>query len=188
MDENQDTLLLKSGDIGVLKKLFDRYSREMYFFAMGLVNDHAVAEDAIQESFVYIWNHRDRLDTAYSIAGYLRKSIRNYVLNYLRHQRTRLSHEENIIREQNFQYQEDTDLSDMIVRMRVVMNTLPEQCRRIFIMAVIEGKTYTDIAGDLGVSVNTVKTQVRIAYKKIRTSVRNLPAGTFTALLMLGIR
>lgn len=184
MNENPDTLLLIAGDKGILKKLFNRYSREMYFFAMGLVNDRQIAEDAIQESFLYIWNHRQKLDPEREIGGYLRESIKNYILNYFRHQKVRLRHEEEIIREQLFLNEECPDITEQVQLIREVINTLPENCRKIFIMTVIEGYAYTKVAEQMNVSINTVKSQVRIAYHKIRTTLDDKEIKTNLLLLL----
>lgn len=184
MGKNRDILLLIEGNQEVLKKLFDRYSREMYFFAVGLAGDRQIAEDAIQESFLYIWNHRRRLDPEREIGGYLRESIKNYILNYFRHQKVKLRHEENIIREQQFLNEEYPDLTEQIQSIRKVINTLPENCRKIFLMTVVEGHAYTETAKQLNVSVNTVKSQVRIAYRKIRITLEEKETKADFLLLM----
>lgn len=171
MKEDRETLLLIKGDQEVLKSLFNRYSREMYFYAMGLLNDHLIAEDAIQESFVYIWNHREQLNPTMRIGGYLRQSIRNYIFNYIRHRKIHDRHTENIILEQRFYHEEDPDVSEMLKKIRELIDSLPGNCRKIFLMAVIEGKGYAETAAELNISLNTVKTQVRIAYKKLRSAV-----------------
>ena len=52
-------------------------------------------------------------------------------------------------------------------------------------MAVIEGVSYAETAESMGVAVNTVKSQVRIAYKKIKESVQNNPDNTALTMLFL---
>lgn len=187
MANNQDTVLLIAGDRKVLKKLFDRYSREMYYFALGLTNDHLVAEDALQESFIYMWNHRQQLNPAYSISGYLRQCIKHNILNYFRYQKMRERHQEEVIREQLFLNEESVDFSAIIEKIRSVIDTLPENCRKIFLMAVIEGKGYAETAETLDISVNTVKTQVRLAYKKIRSNLNEIQGELPLALIIYAL-
>ena len=157
----------------------------MYLGALGLSHDPAVAEDAVQESFVYLWSHRKQINVKHSFVSYLRKMVRNYVLNQLRHQKVRAEKEEDIIREQIFLNEEEEDITPKIEAIRAVVDSLPEGCRKIFVMAVIEGTSYADTAASLGVAVNTVKSQVRIAYKKIKDSVQNNPDNTAFTLLFL---
>ena len=49
------------------------------------------------------------------------------------------------------------------------MNALPAKCREIFILGCVDGMSYKEIAEQLGISVNTVKTQMKVAYKKIKS-------------------
>ena len=59
----------------------------------------------------------------------------------------------------------DTDLEQ---RIHEAIQSLPEKCREIFILACVEGLKYREVAERLDVSVNTVKTQVKSAYAKLR--------------------
>ncbi|GAA6371120.1 RNA polymerase sigma factor [Odoribacter splanchnicus] len=59
----------------------------------------------------------------------------------------------------------DERLIDKVWR---VVNELPEQTRLIFIACVVEGKKYREVADECGISVNTVNTYVKRAYKYLR--------------------
>ena len=63
MSIQSDTYLLKSGDTAAFERVFQYYSRSMFYVAMGLVEDRQIAEDAVQESFINLWAHRDRIMT-----------------------------------------------------------------------------------------------------------------------------
>ena len=52
-------------------------------------------------------------------------------------------------------------------------------------MSVIEGMSYTDTAKELGVSVNTVKSQGKIAYKKLKNTVQKSPDNMYLTILFL---
>ena len=82
--------------------------------------------------------------------------------------------EEDIVREIVFaNTEEEEDFSSKLDVVRELIDSLPESCRKVFVMTVIEGSSYADTAKNLGIAVNTVKSQVRIAYKKIRDAVKN---------------
>lgn len=51
--------------------------------------------------------------------------------------------------------------------------SLPERCREIFIKSKIEGKKQKEVALELNISVNTVETQIGIAYKKLREELKD---------------
>ena len=65
------------------------------------------------------------------------------------------------------------------------LNALPERCRQIFILSKIEGRKQYDIARMLHISVNTVESQMAIAYRKLRILLNDLSP---LILLMLDIR
>ena len=55
-----------------------------------------------------------------------------------------------------------------IERIKVIMQELPPQCLKVFMLSAIEEKKYTEIADELSISVNTVKTHISKAYRLIR--------------------
>jgi RNA polymerase sigma-70 factor (ECF subfamily) len=54
------------------------------------------------------------------------------------------------------------------------IDSLPPKCREIFILSRYDGLKYKEISDKLNISVNTVETQMCIALKKLRNSVRIL--------------
>ena len=131
----------------------------MFYVAMGLVEDRQIAEDAVQESFINLWAHREQINPDYDLQYYLNQSVRNYIYKYFRHCRVREKHAEALIRE--YKFWADYKSEELLL-------SLPENCRKIFVMAVIEGTGYAETASKLNVSVNTVKSQVKIAYRKLK--------------------
>ena len=53
------------------------------------------------------------------------------------------------------------------------MNSLPGKCREIFLKSKIEGKKQKEIAEEMNISINTVETQMGIAYKKLRSELKD---------------
>ncbi len=54
-----------------------------------------------------------------------------------------------------------------------VVDSLPKKCREIFIKSKIEGKKQKDIAAELNISLKTVENQMAIAYKKIKSELKD---------------
>lgn len=67
------------------------------------------------------------------------------------------------------------------------INLLPEQCRLIFTLCCLENMKYQEVADKLGISINTVRTQMTRAFKSLRDT---LSGKTFTSILfvMMSIR
>jgi len=53
------------------------------------------------------------------------------------------------------------------------IESLPQKCREIFILNKIEGKKQKIIAQELNISINTVESQMAIAYKKLKEVLKD---------------
>jgi RNA polymerase sigma-70 factor (ECF subfamily) len=77
-----------------------------------------------------------------------------------------------------YPYNEDIPLSEMIIReieekAEAVLESLPQQCREIYILNRFKNMSYSEIAGRLNISVSTVKTQMGRAFYKFRESLKD---------------
>lgn len=54
------------------------------------------------------------------------------------------------------------------------IDLLPEQCKKVFILCVVDGLKYQETANQLGLSINTVKTQMKKAFKMLRASLKEI--------------
>ncbi|PKO98930.1 MAG: RNA polymerase sigma-70 factor [Bacteroidetes bacterium HGW-Bacteroidetes-8] len=165
------------GDIGAFEIVYHRYSRELYFLSMAYLNNVEASEDIIQEAFLYMWRKRGRLSENSILGAYLRKIVKNMCLNYIRHDKIIMRHSKLISEETSgiffpdedeFNEKSDIEFEDQIRSVRNRLEELPSSCRKIFIMSIIENLSYKDVSSRLGLSVNTIKTQMKIAYRKLR--------------------
>ena len=104
----------------------------------------------------------------------------DWTYNYIKHQKIRLRYE------QSLHDLEDKTLFEYFIIEeeveRILLKTqenLPPKCKRIFILA-IQGKNNDEIAKELNISVNTVKTQKKIAYRTLKDYIYEI-----TCLLFL---
>ena len=63
---------------------------------------------------------------------------------------------------------EEEEFEVQCARLRKVVDGLPEKCREIFILGCVDGLSYKEVSEKMGVSVNTVKTQIKLAYRKLK--------------------
>ena len=61
------------------------------------------------------------------------------------------------------------------------INGLPDECRKIFLMACLDDMKYQEIANALQISINTVKTQMKIALRFLR---EHLSKESFSSILL----
>lgn len=175
MEEKEISVFRKmqQGDPSALKYFFQEYMELLYYRALGYVKEPLVAEDIVQEVFIRFWDNRQKVDISVSVAGYLTRSVVNSAKNYLEHISVRQRYEKEFLSENPDKAEEPSekaeDLEQLRERLKIFVDSLPEKCREIFLLACIEGLKYREVAERLGVSVNTVKTQVKSAYAKLRS-------------------
>ncbi|WP_075559668.1 RNA polymerase sigma-70 factor [Parabacteroides timonensis] len=163
------------------------YFSKMKYFALEYVIREEDAENIVQDVFTELWEKREILSMQINLIAYLFTTVKNKCLNHLRHI-TIVQETANLIQEEylinlrmNLNSLEafdqnlfsDEDIEKIITR---ALNTLSPKCREIFVMSKIEGKKQRQIATELNISINTIETQIGIAYKKLRTELkRHLP-------------
>ena len=163
------------GDTVAFEELFKRNYQNLCNYCQGIVTEHDKAEDIVQDVFVYLWNNRSSIDIKVSLKHYLYSSVRHRALKVLKRQLMEQRHSplltEFIENLQNSEYSDEEVIE--IEQMKKALASLPQQCRNVFLMSCVDEKTYKQIAEELNISVNTVKTHITKAYRIIRGNFRN---------------
>jgi len=144
------------------EELFKNNYAKLCHFALQFLKDEDAAKDIVQETFVVYWNKKEDLDAeGVPATGFLFSAVRNACLNKLR--REKLEH--GFLNQQDADPAEDAIVLNAMIRSEViaelnhVITTLPVNCQRIFRMGYLEGLKNPEIAKELDISINTVKTQ-----------------------------
>jgi RNA polymerase sigma-70 factor, ECF subfamily len=146
-------------------------------FALKFVNDKDVAEDIVQDNFVYLWENWTRLAKIDSIKAYLFAAVKNKSLTYLQKKYIRNTlhqiedYQDLMIDNQHPTAIELLECQELEVILERALIQLPERCRIIFTMKRFAGKSNKEIAKDLDISVKTVEAQMTIALRKLSTYV-----------------
>ena len=87
--------MMRKADVS-FEELYNCYKVRFERFAISYIQDRSVAEDIVTDSFVYWWEHRDRVGSKdENPAAYILATIRHKCLNHLRALQVRLrSHNE----------------------------------------------------------------------------------------------
>lgn len=147
---------------------FDRFFRIAYYY----LHTEEWAQEVVLDVFLKIWERRDSLHHIANLEDYFFITIKNASLNYLEKEQRRKdlmadafddgtavsgeSPEEILVSEELFAHYVKA------------LDRLPERCREIFIRVREEKQSYAEVARDLGISVNTVDTQVQKAVGRMR--------------------
>lgn len=162
---------------------FELFFRENFqaacLVAYRFIDDRSVIEDIVQESYITLWEKRSEIyENQEEFKKYLFVTVRNRAISYLRSIKVNRVDIEKSLQEINLSDEEKLyDDEELSIRISKAIKRLPTRCREIFLLAYTEDKTYTEIATQLSVSKNTVKTQMGIAYRILREELKELYFG-----------
>jgi RNA polymerase sigma-70 factor (family 1) len=181
---------LQKGDSDAFLELYNHYQSALYHYVLRFVKSPAIAEDVLQDVFLKIWEIRDRIDPELSFKAYLYRICRNSVFKLLK----KISVDEALrlqVMQHFTQSVADADLKILWQQyeeiLHAAINNLSPQRRKVFRLCREEGKSYEQVANELGISRNTVKEHMVLAMKQIREHFEqygDTPAG-FMLLLIL---
>ena len=160
-------------------ELYVRNRIRMIRFAKSyLVENPHLAEDIVEDAFVYLWENRHKVDLEDNALGYIFKIVRSRCLNELRKMnRYSISTSNDEIHEWDRNMRIASLQSDNVDKiffffLQAIVNktimTLPEKTRRIFCLKKYDGKKYSEIAMIMGISRKGVEFHMSKALKRLR--------------------
>jgi len=171
---------VQNGDLLAYEELYKKYYVYLCFVAEHIIRSHADAEEIVSDVFVRLWNLREKSEIILSVKAYLIRAVHNASLNYIEQNAIRLKSTGRLSSSDLKALAWDSDyplghlyekeLQDILAN---CINELPEACREIFLLSRDRDMKYSEISNKLGISVNTVKTQLKIALSRLRDAVKN---------------
>ena len=161
---------IRKGDHSGLKELFDLHYRPLCSYAIQFTRRMPDAEDLVQSEFTNLWIKRKELCIHTSVKAYLYKSVYNSFMCKARKEKQKDAFFDSLKYEamSNRPNEDNSAFLRKIEKVKKLVNLLPNQCRETLLLSKREGYKNREIAEKLGVSVKTVESQIRIAFKKIR--------------------
>lgn len=172
---NEEYLLqqLAEGSEAAFTAIFLRYRGRLYHYIFTITNSREIAEDTVHDVFLKIWNARQRLADISNISAYLFRVCHNQAISGLR----RMAKETLILtelRQGTIPFLPEADpASQREIRAYIhqAVNKLSPQQRQVFLLSRQDGLRHRQIAEELGVSVNTVKTHLAQALRFLREEI-----------------
>ena len=166
------------------EQIYIAHFSKMKRFAVTYVLSEAEAENIVQDIFLDLWEHRVQMSSHTNLVAHLFTSVKNKCIDYLRHQITATKVEEtiqsNYIMELQMKFESlevfdtvHTDYSEIETILHQAIDSLPDKCRDIFVKSKLEGRKQKEIAEELNISINTVETQMAVAYKRLKLLLKD---------------
>jgi RNA polymerase sigma-70 factor (ECF subfamily) len=166
---------VQSGEAQSFESFYTRHRSVAFGVAMHILNDHGLADDAMQEAFLGFWRNRDRYRPEPSAGRALLLTIvRNRAIDSWRREHLRRGEPDDEARLALVCAADDTAsqviLSDEIRNVRRTLEQLPSEQRSVIELGYFEGLTHAEIAATLRVPLGTAKGRMRLGLDKLRAS------------------
>jgi RNA polymerase sigma-70 factor (family 1) len=169
--DSQTFINFRRGDENAFRQLFEYYYPALFLFAKKLTGSHEEAEDITLYTFQKLFNICNQFNTEINVKAFLYITVRNNGLNYLKaqkrhHQKQKQfaeSMKDDILLE--YEYEIKAELLDTIHQ---AIESLPEECRKIFKLLYYNDMKPAEIAELLRISVSTVYNQKSRAIQTLR--------------------
>lgn len=172
---------MRRGNELVFRMIFNSYYPRLVALSMKCVNNQMVAEDIVTDVFRKVWEKRESISEVGSFDSFLHTAVRHATLNSIRNSKRHESHHQLILRDLSEEgFEEIIFEEDIHYRLHQAIKKLPPRGRKVFELSVLFGWKEMEIAEDLQMSINTVKTHKKRAIKSLRKHL-----GKYFAFLFL---
>jgi RNA polymerase sigma-70 factor (ECF subfamily) len=185
-EQHTDQILLQQlsqNDQAAFTAIYERYWKSLFREAMNVIRSQKEAEDCVQEVFVSLWNRRQALSIT-SLRAYLHTAVRYQCIDRIEKNMIRGGYLEDFTTylEANQtmpSIEEELYARELAANIDQVMDKMPDKMREVFRLSRQEHLTHREIAARLQISEETVKKQIYLALKILRSNLGN------TSLAML---
>lgn len=166
---------LRQGDEKELKKFYLFYFPHFLSFALRYIPTEELCRDIVQEVFIAYWESHEEFDNVIPLKVYFYRAIRNKCLNVIRDNKYRSF----VSLSEVDEYSSKDFLEDNVVREEISMlvqeeiTHLSPQEQKIVRLSLV-GKSNQEIAEQLSISINTVKTHKQRAYNELRIHLKDI--------------
>ena len=158
-------------DISAIRDLYDKFSREMLSVSYRITDNIAESEDILQEAFLTSFEKIEQLEKAAAYPGWLKRIVTNKSLNAIK-KRVHFS-EVNEIPEWEEQDTSPWYSGISFDKIRDAIQELPDGCRQVLTLYLLEEYKHREIADMLNISISTSKSQYRYALGLLRKRLQH---------------
>lgn len=181
---DMENLHMQKNNKSDFSRVYSIYFPKLVRFAREFVLSTEDAENIIQDIFIYLWEHKELLDTLTNLNAFLFTLVKNKCIDQLRHRKLleRKREEFKTVLDKEIQLKlyalqqfDENALSneDIEIILNNAINSLPEKCREVFILSRMEGLKNREIAERLNISAKTVENQMTTAIRKLRVELKD---------------
>lgn len=165
----------KSGDRQAQFRLYQLYAKTMFNICNRMLGSRSLAEDALQEAFISAFSKLHTFEGRASFGAWLKRIVINKCLTHLKRNPHHMASLDQVSIEDPATVDGDQGFSMDEIEPGVVhdaIQELPEGCRVVFTLYLLEGYDHKEISQILDISVSTAKSQYHRAKKLLREKLQ----------------
>jgi RNA polymerase sigma factor (sigma-70 family) len=173
------------GDTHATKIIFDDYFPPLCLFSERITADHAQSQDIVAESFEKAITRSNDFSSVIKLKHFLYQVVYNSSINYISARKRHHAAQDQLRFLSTNEHDEMEIMQREILRAELLneiyrqMDNLPDKCGRIFKMIFIDQLSTTEIATQLAINMQTVRTQKARAISLIKNALlRKHPQAT----------
>lgn len=148
--------------------LFKKHNKFLNMISFQIVKDPDLAKDIVQDFFLNFWQKRHELLISGTFLAYATRAIKNRSISYMQRkpfESSTLQQLDDLADADQLEAMEFQLAKEKLdLKVSSLIELLPADRKKIFMAYVVDGLSYSAIAEKYGISVNTVKTQMKRAY------------------------
>ncbi|MBW8244279.1 sigma-70 family RNA polymerase sigma factor [Muricauda oceani] len=153
------------------RSFFEKHAKRLYYTACRHLSPEN-AEDVVQELFIDIWERRQSIKVRTSWEGYLYAALKYRIFRFLDQQNALNVELSEAVLEAGTE-EEILDFEALYLMLEDSVDKLPEQCGKVFRAKYYGNKKNKEIAKELGISIETVKSHLKRGHMLLREQMRD---------------
>jgi len=176
-DQHTDQFLLQQlthNDQAAFTAIYQRYWKLLFREAMNVLRSQKEAEDCVQELFVSLWNRRQHLPEIADLKAYMQTAVRYRCIDRIEREMIRGGYLEDFTNYMEAHHslpsvEEELYARELAANIDQLMDKMPGKMREVFRLSRQEQLTHREIAERLQISEETVKKQIYLALKILKS-------------------
>ena len=136
------------------------------YHAFCIVDNEDDAKDIVNDVFTFVYEGWEKFSKK-PIAGFLLTLVHNASIDFVRHKLTHRRYEQYVLTHES-EVEHFSDYEEKVQRVIDEIDNMPEQMRRVFVGCYVKGLKHQEVADEMGLSINTIKTNIFRGLKMLR--------------------
>lgn len=156
--------------------LFRRYYKPLCSHAIRYIYSKEIAEDLVSDVFCKFWKNESYKNITSSFRSYLFRSVRNTAFTYLRSEFNTVERSEKydmIEVTENLKADSICIYEETLARVKLLVDSMPPQCKKVFLLSRFESKGNKEIAEELNLSLKTIEAHMGKALGIMRKGLKD---------------